>query len=551
VGCLFLALLFLIGSAITIVKRTKDIRKQRTFGPIVAECRTQARFGVPEEEAAGSFAGKVLVCKEDNSLYDLSPNLDPSLLADNPEELRSVVFLRIRNVDVGFYVSMGSARQGYQSPTMTRAYRTEYSVCVVDKNSRRAVARTLIVGNPPETISNGSQGTGQHEADQRLAEWINEHVGKAGVETTQAKDGRGNQADRKQENVEAGKTERGRYIQDVADQRPAERTNERVRRPGVETAQAKERRGNQADRKQEDVETRKTERGRHTQVESRDRPVAEVTVVSTKERETATEARAERITVRVPPGFRVASGAAPESYTNTGWAKEVIHEKGGIEMAFIPAGEFKMGADSAYNNEKPVHGVRLTKPFYLGKYEVTQGEWQKVTGANPSKFKGDRNPVECVSWNDCQDFLRKAGDGLRLPTEAEWEYACRAGTTGAFYFGDTIGTDSANYDGNYTYGNGGKGVYRQRTVEVGSFRSNAWGLYDMHGNVWEWCKDWYATYPPRTVEDPQGPSSGQFRVLRGGSWVNGPRYCRSAYRDFNDPAGAVCYRGLRVARTIE
>ena len=118
----------------------------------------------------------------------------------------------------------------------------------------------------------------------------------------------------------------------------------------------------------------------------------------------------------------------------------------------------------------------------------------------------------------------------RLPTEAEWEYACRAGTTTPFHFGETISTDQANYNGNFTYGNGKKGVYRKKTTPVGSFPANAWGLYDMHGNVWQWCQDWYGDYPQKDVVDPQGPEKGEYRVLRGGSWSNDPRYCRSAYR---------------------
>ena len=148
-----------------------------------------------------------------------------------------------------------------------------------------------------------------------------------------------------------------------------------------------------------------------------------------------------------------------------------------------------------------------------GVYTVTQEQWQAVMGNNPSHFKGEKNlPVEKVSWDDCQEFIKKLREKdkkpYRLPTEAEWEYACRAGTTTPFHFGETISTDQANYNGNFTYGNGKKGVYRKKTTPVGSFPANAWGLHDMHGNVWQWCQDWYGDYPQKDVVDPQGPEKG-------------------------------------------
>ena len=186
------------------------------------------------------------------------------------------------------------------------------------------------------------------------------------------------------------------------------------------------------------------------------------------------------------------------------------------------------------------HKVTLTKGFYMGVQLVTQEQWQEVMGNNPSKFKGEKNlPVETVSWDDCQEFIKKLREKdkkpYRLPTEAEWEYACRAGTTTPFHFGETISTDQANYNGNYIYGNGKKGVYREKTTPVGSFPANAWGLHDMHGNVWQWCQDWYGDYPQKDVVDPQGPEKGEYRVLRGGSWIYDPRYCRSAFRFGNEP----------------
>ena len=139
----------------------------------------------------------------------------------------------------------------------------------------------------------------------------------------------------------------------------------------------------------------------------------------------------------------------------------------------------------------------------------------------------------------------------RLPSEAEWECACRAGTTTPFCFGVTISTDQANYDGNYGYGNGKKGVYRQKTTPVGSFPANAWGLYDTHGNLWEWCQDWLGDYPQNDVVDPQGSDAGQYRVLRGGSWRNDPGYCRSAFRHGNGPGDRYLHCGLRVCFCLD
>ena len=254
-------------------------------------------------------------------------------------------------------------------------------------------------------------------------------------------------------------------------------------------------------------------------------------------------AEASRHQLRVPDGFCLAPGAGPEPYTNTGWAGAIIHEKSGIELVYIPAGTFTMGSpegeEGRDSDEGPQHQVTLSQGFYLGKAEVTQAQWEKVTGKNPSSFQnaGAAAPVENVSWDDCQAFCQAAGSGLRLPLEAEWEYACRAGTTTAFHYGDSLDSSMANFDGNYPYGAGKKGEYRQTTIAVGQFKPNAWGLYDMIGNVWEWCQDKYETYPAGsvTLAQPAGPAGrglddGAGRVLRGGGWGNGARYCRSAYR---------------------
>ena len=181
----------------------------------------------------------------------------------------------------------------------------------------------------------------------------------------------------------------------------------------------------------------------------------------------------------------------------------------------------------------------------MGETEVTQGLWKKVMGGNnPSYFQsGDEYPVESVSWNECQDFLKKlnskapvAGFEWRLPTEAQWEYACRAGSSGAFAGTGRL-DDMGWYDGNSG----------SRTHPVARKKANAWGLYDMHGNVWEWCADWYGPYPSGTVTDPAGPSSGSYPVYRGGSWFSHARRCRSALRSSRDPGRRGNFLGFRVA----
>jgi formylglycine-generating enzyme required for sulfatase activity len=186
---------------------------------------------------------------------------------------------------------------------------------------------------------------------------------------------------------------------------------------------------------------------------------------------------------------------------------------------------------------------------------VRQAQWQAVMGNNPSHFKGADRPVEHLSWDDCQAFCAKVsqlvGKQFRLPTESEWEYACRAGTTTPFYFGETIGTDQANYDGNHIYGRGKQGVYRQQATPVGSFPANAWGLFDMHGNVFEWCQDWYGPYPESDIKDPQIDNDGETRVLRGGSWYGSPDGCRSACRYGFAPDDRNGIFGCRVVLCLD
>ena len=218
-----------------------------------------------------------------------------------------------------------------------------------------------------------------------------------------------------------------------------------------------------------------------------------------------------------------------------------------IEMVKVEGGTFMMGATSEMknpnSNEKPVHQVTLTNDYYMGKYEVTQALWQAVMGSNPSEYKGDNLPVETVSWNDCQKFISKlnslTGRKFRLPTEAEWEYAARGGkkSRGYQYSGSRKISDVAWYEGNS----------RSKTHPVGRKQANELGIYDMSGNVWEWCSDWYGSYSSSSQTNPMGSDSGAKRVRRGGSWCYIARICRSSYRYGDAPDCRGLYLGLRLA----
>jgi len=213
-----------------------------------------------------------------------------------------------------------------------------------------------------------------------------------------------------------------------------------------------------------------------------------------------------------------------------------------LEMVYIPEGSFLMGSPETEkdqsSDEGPQHQVTL-EPFYMGKYPVTQAQYKAVMGNNPSDFKswfkGKNRPVEKVSWHDAVKFCKRlsemTGKTYRLPSEAQWEYAARAGTTTPFYCGETISSKLANYDGNYTYASEQKGVFREKTTDVGSFPPNAFGLYDMHGNVWEWCADsWHESYKDAPTDGSVWEGEDPVRLLRGGSWVFSPYRCRCANR---------------------
>lgn len=246
-----------------------------------------------------------------------------------------------------------------------------------------------------------------------------------------------------------------------------------------------------------------------------------------------------------------------------------------MELVLIPAGSFRMGTppdEPARQADETLHEVVIGAPFYLGKYEVTQAEWMRVMHRNPSRFTacGPRCPVETVSYDDIQLFVRRLtevahGARFRLPTEAEWEYACRAGSRSAFATGSRLTARQANFDDRSIVRGQAPAPYLGRPVPVGGFPPNRWGLHDMHGNVWEWCEDWYGDYPAGPVRDPRGPArtaarriwdarGGDWqlkRVIRGGSWYFGADSCRCGLRYTHSPADKGFSVGFRLLREAD
>jgi formylglycine-generating enzyme required for sulfatase activity len=266
----------------------------------------------------------------------------------------------------------------------------------------------------------------------------------------------------------------------------------------------------------------------------------------------------------------LASGVEP--------AFPVLTNSIGMRLALLPPGTFVMGASGEAHgseNESPAHVVTLTRAFYLGVYEVTQKQYHQVTGASPSHFSSEGAgrekvagldtrsfPVESTSHDDAVNFCARLSDlpeekrarrVYRLPTEAEWEYACRAGTSTPFHFGARASSRQANFDGHYPFGGAEKGPYPERPVPVGSYVPSSFGLHDMHGNVWEWCSDRYSAYPKAKKSaarvDPQGPSRGANRVQRGGSWFSYGWACRAAQRCSAARGTRHERAGFRVALT--
>ena len=245
-----------------------------------------------------------------------------------------------------------------------------------------------------------------------------------------------------------------------------------------------------------------------------------------------------RLAPLLPEPLPAARVSGPLPMSETLWVNSL-----GMEFVLIPAGTFPMGSE----DERPVHQVTISQPFYLGRYTVTQAQWVAVMRKSPSTFQGEHHPVESVSWEEVQECIRwldarEGGKWYRLPTEAEWEYAARAGSVTLYSFGDDAG-QLGKYAW-YTANAGGT------THPVGQLRLNAWGLYDMHGNVWEWVQDWYRAYTAGAAIDPQGPSLGPGRVMRGGGWVSGAESCGSACRAHGIPDHRHDSLGFRLLRTI-
>jgi formylglycine-generating enzyme required for sulfatase activity len=245
--------------------------------------------------------------------------------------------------------------------------------------------------------------------------------------------------------------------------------------------------------------------------------------------------------------------------------EETVEIADGVTMTFVlvPPGKFRMGSPEGEADRRTgelLHEVTLSDPFYLGKYEVTQDQYQALIGSNPSQFKGADKPVEQVEWLEADGYCRKLTADkadkhvYRLPTEAEWEYSCRGGrpVSKPFGIGDgqSLSSQEANFDGTHPYGRAEQGPYLKKTCKVGSYAPNALGLYDMHGNVWEWCADWHGEYPSVNVQNPMGAANSYGRVIRGGSWCRSARICRSAFRLRDDGLPRDDGLGFRVARSV-
>jgi len=249
----------------------------------------------------------------------------------------------------------------------------------------------------------------------------------------------------------------------------------------------------------------------------------------------------------IPEGFSPVSNTVEEPYTKTGMPREIIHKKSGAVLVFVPAGKVIMGSKYHSSWEKPIHKVKIIHPFYIGKYEVTQEQWERIMEKNPSRFKGNGNlPVEQVFWYACQNFLNKAGNGLSLPNEIQWEYACRTGSNNEFCFGNN--TSKLQQYAWYRENSNSK------THPVGLLKPNKWGIYDMHGNVSEWCEDMFVWTPdigkPNPAKDSSGENENSSRVFRGGDWISPEDGCRSVFRFGTEPDSRWDSLGFRLLKTL-
>lgn len=237
-----------------------------------------------------------------------------------------------------------------------------------------------------------------------------------------------------------------------------------------------------------------------------------------------------------------------ENIAETLTAQNVLDENKDVDLLLgtyikIPLGEYMMGSTANWPSEQPIHKVQITENFEMATTQVTQAQWQSITGINPSDFKGENRPVERVSWEDIQDFLEKANKlsnkyTYRLPTEEEWEYVARAGTTQEYAGNlEEMGWHKANAD--------------SKTHDVAQKKPNSWGFYDMHGNVWEWCEDWYEDYSTKIVPHLKGSTTVPCKVVRGGSWYFGEDYSRSAFRFYLTPDTRCKHIGFRLARSLK
>ncbi len=257
--------------------------------------------------------------------------------------------------------------------------------------------------------------------------------------------------------------------------------------------------------------------------------------------------------------FMLTAAETAESVNSEG--KKKFTNSIGMDFVYVKPGPFLMGSpedDYHRNEDETEHRVTLSKGFFIQTSEVTQKQWKQIMGTNPSKYAycGDECPVERISWNDAQAFIKKLNlkektTNYRLPTEAEWEYACRAGTDTLFYFGNSLSSSQANYNGNHPLPGDPRGKNLNKTVPVKSFPPNKLGIHDMHGNVYEWCEDWYGKYPSSYVIDPRGPETGISKVCRGGGLSSYARRCRSANRTKHLPSYWNFYIGLRLVFTAK